>query len=109
MYDCRGIWRNSMLPSSCSFHRSPPRSFYCLLSSWPVFSGTARAREVARGVDQRLMRKRLRKISNQPFVFGVVLFREETNVIAEVEEPFEYFMSLVELALKRIVVGQPKC
>ena len=75
---------------------------------WSVLSGPASPGQVARGVDQANMRERLRKVSDHPTRFGIVLLRQQPDVIAQVQKPFEDVSRLVVSALERKIVGKPE-
>src|SRR5437667_7628352 len=65
--------------------------------------------EVERRVDERDMRERLRKVPELPARRRIPLLREQAQVAAQVEEPLEEGLCLVEPSLQSEVVGEPEC
>src|SRR4029077_7695747 len=63
---------------------------------------------VERGVDEREVRERLREIAEQPLRSGVVLLREETDVVREANEPPEELVRLVVAAEQLVAVDEPE-
>jgi hypothetical protein len=54
------------------------------------------------------MREGLRKVARYFARFGVVLLREESDIIAQAEEPFEQFSRLAVATLEGEIVGKPE-
>ena len=55
------------------------------------------------------MRERLRKVPELPARRRIPLLREQAQVAAQVEEPLEEGLCLVEPSLQSEVVGEPEC
>ena len=73
-----------------------------------IFRGSTASRQVARGVDQPDVGERLRKVAKHPVRFGIVLFRKESDIIAQAEKPFEQLPRLVVSPLQCEIVGKPE-
>jgi len=54
------------------------------------------------------MGKYLRKVPEKPAFMRIILFRQQPNIIAKAEEPFENFSGLVPPALEKEIVREPK-
>src|SRR3954468_19381932 len=60
------------------------------------------------GVDQRYVAEGLREVADEPAGFGVVFLGEQSDVVAQREQPFEDLSGLVVPALQGVVAGQPE-
>src|SRR5881227_3341795 len=78
------------------------------LSRRATMDSTIRAHQIMRGVDQREMRKGLRKVTQLSSGGGIVFFSQKAHIIAQGEKPFEQFACFVHAALQDIVVGKPE-
>src|SRR2546423_6894816 len=70
---------------------------------WPVCT-----RQVMRRIDQRDMREGLREIADLPAGSRVVFLRQQSEIVPQVEKPFEHRPRVGIPALQDVVVGQPK-
>ena len=64
-----------------------------------------RADKVVGCVDQRQMRKRLRKVAKLPSGGGVVFFRQQSDVVAQRQEPLEQGFGLSAPWLARVLIA----
>src|SRR5262245_455789 len=58
--------------------------------------------------DESEMRKGLRKIADLPPRVGIVLFREQADIVAEGQQAFEQGRCFGVTVLQRIIVGKPE-
>src|SRR5580698_9425302 len=72
------------------------------------FGGPLGPREVVNGVDQKDMREGLREISQLALAARIVFLREQTNVVAQRQQPIEDLVRLIVAAQHREVIDQPK-
>jgi hypothetical protein len=63
---------------------------------------------VGSSVDQRHVAERLWKVSDQPAGCGVVLLRQQSDVVAQREQPLEDLPGLVVPTHQGVVVGEPE-
>src|SRR5437762_14361751 len=70
---------------------------------WPV-----RTRQVMGRIDQRDMREGLREIADLPAGSGVVFLRQQSEIVAQIEKPFEHHPRVGIPALQDIIVGEPE-
>src|SRR6201995_1309682 len=54
------------------------------------------------------MRERLRKVPEQPPGFGVVLLRQQAEIVAEIDEALEELERLVVTAEQLVAVAEPE-
>src|SRR5271156_3650650 len=73
-----------------------------------MFGGTFSRHKIVRRVDERDVRKRLRKISELAVKNGIVLLRKQAYVVAQIKQTQEEFPRLLVTARDRVVVRQPK-
>jgi hypothetical protein len=71
-------------------------------------SAGGRAGQGARSVDERHMAEGLREVADQSAGLGVVLLGEESDVVAQGQQPFEDLPGLVVPSLQGVVVGEPE-
>src|SRR3546814_15140880 len=64
--------------------------------------------QVAGGVDQRQMRKRLREIAELAPVHRVVFLGQQADVIAQAQQPFEQSAGFRVPAEQDVIVGEPE-
>ena len=71
---------------------------FCLatVAGWPGLDPSA---EVESTVDERKMRKRLRKISQLAVFFGIVFFRQKADIIAQGKQMLKKRARFVDSAL----------
>src|SRR5687768_11341858 len=65
-------------------------------------------RERERGVDEPDVRERLREVAQHATGDGIVLLRQQPNIVAEREQPLEQLARLGFSPHERVVVGQPE-
>src|ERR1039457_989967 len=70
--------------------------------------GAGVAQQVSRGVDQRQMSKRLRKITQLPFCGWIVFLCKQADVIPQRQKPVEQFERVIVSVVQDIVVRQPE-
>lgn len=73
-----------------------------------IFGRPMPTAEVCGRVDQAYVRKGLWKVAQQPPCFGIVLFREQTYIVAQVKQPLKELTGLTRSALNRQVIGKPE-
>ena len=61
-----------------------------------------------RGVDQGDMREGLRVVAHLPPRPRIVFFGEQTDIVAQREQPLEQYAGVVVPALQDVVVGEPE-
>src|SRR3954469_135871 len=71
-------------------------------------SAGGRAGQGSGGVDERHMAEGLREVADQSAGLGVVLLGEESDVVAQGQQPFEDLPGLVVPALEGVVVREPE-
>jgi hypothetical protein len=64
--------------------------------------------QIIGSVDEGKVGQRLRKIAEKPIRIDVKLFREEADVVADIEQAFEYAAGLVIPALQDEIVHKPE-
>src|SRR4051795_1157903 len=74
----------------------------------PLVGRAAVGRQVAGGVDQGHVAERLGEVAYQAARAGVVLLRQQAEVVAQREQPLESLHSLLVASLQRVVVGEPE-
>src|SRR5688572_20456131 len=79
-----------------------------LLAPLAILGRAAAALQVSRCVDQADVREGLGEVPEMTPRGGVVLFREESDVVAKGQQPLENLLGLVVLSLKREDVRQPE-
>ena len=96
----------------------PPAEFSCeplggvsvmpdgLLAFRPMLRGSVGPSQIMRGVDQSDMRERLRVVADLSPCPRIVLFGEQTDIVAQREEPFEQRASVIVPTLQDVVVGK---
>ena len=72
---------------------------------WSGFDASA---EVVSTVDECEMRERLRKVPELAVFFGIVLFRQKADVVAERKQVLDKGARFVHPALQGVVVYHPK-
>src|SRR5688572_171374 len=65
-------------------------------------------REGTRGIDQRDVAECLREVTDQPLSLGVVLLRQQPNVVAQAEQPLKHLAPLVSTPHQGIGLRQPE-
>src|SRR5437868_2214304 len=70
---------------------------------WSISPG-----QVMRGIDQRDMRERLREIAHLPAGSRIVFLRQQSEIVAQIEEPLEQRPRVHIAALQDIIVGEPE-
>src|SRR5580704_1242432 len=66
------------------------------------------AGQIEGGIDQRYMRKRLRKIPDLALRARVVFLCQQAEIVAEPEQPFEKAAGLGSPALQNVIIGEPE-
>src|SRR5206468_7486786 len=74
----------------------------------PVLGRTAAAGKIARRIDEPYVRKRLWKVADQPARHGIVSFRQKTDVVANIEQPFKYGARFIMAILQCQIISKPK-
>jgi hypothetical protein len=73
-----------------------------------LFDRLLGAREVISAVDQRQMRKRLRKIADQALGALIVFFTQQTDVVPQGNEIAEKPLRVGNAALQNVGINEPK-
>src|SRR5580704_10716750 len=78
-------------------------------SAWTVIrrAGVARG-QIERGADQREMAERLREVAEEALLLGVVLLREQADVVAQREQPLEERLRVALATHEGEAVGEPE-
>src|SRR5438270_10021687 len=79
-----------------------------LLAFGPMLRGSVGPTQIMRGVDQCDMRESLRVVSHLPPCRWIVFFGEQTEIVAQREQPIEQCAGVIVPALQNVVVGEPK-
>ena len=102
VFRCRGTEPRRAHPRSNRLGVSPATS------SGALFGGSLAARKVERGVDQRNMRERLRKVPELASEPRIVFLRQEADIVAQRHEPLEQLPRLGDASLQDEIVGEPE-
>ena len=71
-----------------------------------MLRGSARPRQIARGVDERHVRERLRKVAQHPPSLRIVFFGEQSHVVAQRQQTLEQLFRLGR-AVRRAPAHRP--
>ena len=66
------------------------------------------ARQIQGSIDQGDVRERLREVSQKTAATGIILFRQQADVIAQRKQPFEQHLRFCVPSLQHQVVSQPE-
>src|SRR5437762_12995553 len=84
-----------------------PYSLFTALGG-PLVSRLGGPRKVVRAVDERDVREGLREVSDLPPRVHVVLFREQSHVVADREQPLEQAARLVHAPGQDVRIHEPE-
>ena len=73
-----------------------------------ILGRSAVSRQVARRIDQPDMGEGLREVTKHPVRVGIVLLREESDIIPQAEKPFEQFPRFIVPALQCQIICEPE-
>ena len=74
----------------------------------PMLGGSIRAREVVRRVYQSDLREGLREIADLAAGARVVFLRQQSDIVAQLEEALEHGPRIRISALQNVIVGEPE-
>jgi hypothetical protein len=65
-------------------------------------------RQIVRGIDQSDVRERLRKVSDLASGSGIIFFCQQSNIVAQAQQPLKHRPSVFIATLQDVIVGKPK-